>query len=545
MHRAFLAAAAITWAIEPGWLTTILAIANREGPGPEAVAKELGRPLNNTRNVTMRGHVAVIPVVGPVFRRANLFSEVSGATSIEMLARDFAAALDNDDVEAIVLEIDSPGGEANGISEFADQVREGCSRKRVWAYVGGTGASAAYWIASACERIVLSDTAAVGSIGTVRCVPNPGAQRAADIEIVSSQSPKKRPNVRTEEGRAVYQAEVDALTDVFVDRVARHRGVSIDTVLEDFGQGACLIGRAAVEAGMADAVGSFESVIAELNPRKRPEGTQAVASTPNAAQKGPGKTNMSKKAALAVVTAATIGAIASSASAGPIAAAEDDDKDKEPKTEDGPTEPDGDEPKEPAFVVGDEVMVGERSAKVTEVRNGPHYAIEFDDDGSAFQWASEDELAATEGGEEAPEEEDDGSPAAARARALAAENRKLRAQLLGTQRAANKSGIEALVAQAKSDKKLTPALEKEVRNVARISLSAATALVSALPRIAPIASVRTAPAVRKESPSPAGSLTWNGKSYGEMSIAEKHTLATTDKDLFDQMRMAHEAAKTV
>lgn len=527
MHRAFLAAAAITWAIEPAWLSTILAIANREGPGPEAVAKELGRPLNNTRNVTMRGNVAVIPVVGPVFRRANLFSEVSGATSIEMLARDFSAALENDDVEAILLEVDSPGGEANGISEFADQIYAGRSRKPIWAYVGGTGASAAYWIASACERIVISDTAAVGSIGTVRCVPNPQAQRAADIEIVSSQSPKKRPNVRTEEGRAVYQAEVDALTDVFVDRVARHRGVSTDAVLEDFGQGACLIGRSAVTAGMADAVGSFEAVIAELNPRTRPEGTQAVASTPNA-----GKKNMSKPA-LAV------------ANAGPIAAAEgEDDKDKDPKAEEAPTEPDGDEPKDPAFAAGDSVTFADRSAKVIEVRNGPHYALEFDDDGSAFQWASEDELEAAEGGEDMPEAaEEDDSPAAARLRALAAENRKLRAQLLGSQRAASKSGIDALVLQAKNEKKLVPALEKEIRNVARISLPAAAALVAALPQIPRLANVRTAPAARKaETPAAAGALTWNSKSYSELTIAEKHDLAHADKDLFDQMRMAHEAA---
>jgi ClpP class serine protease len=164
----------------------------------------------------MRGDVAVIPVCGPIFRRANMLSEVSGATSIQVLAQDFNAALANDDVKSIVLEIDSPGGEVTGVSEFAEMVFAARGTKPIVAYVGGDGCSAAYWIASACEHIVVADTAIVGSIGVVRAIPNPGAGTASAIEIVSSQSPNKRPDVKTSKGRAVFQAEVDALADVFV-----------------------------------------------------------------------------------------------------------------------------------------------------------------------------------------------------------------------------------------------------------------------------------------------------------------------------------------
>jgi len=226
MHRLFSLAAAMTWAISPAWLATILTIANREGAGPEAVSKELGRPLDNTRKVEMRGDVAVIPVCGPIFRRANMMSEVSGATSIQVLAQDFNAALAGDDVKAIVLEIDSPGGEVTGVSEFSEMVYAARGTKPIVAYVGGDGCSAAYWIASACEHIVVADTAIVGSIGVVRAVPNPSASSASSIEIVSSQSPNKRPDVKTSKGRAVFQAEVDALADVFVNTVARNRGVT-------------------------------------------------------------------------------------------------------------------------------------------------------------------------------------------------------------------------------------------------------------------------------------------------------------------------------
>jgi ClpP class serine protease len=287
MHRLFAVAAAMTWAISPQWLSTILTIANREGAGPEAVAKELGRPLDNTRKVEMRGDVAMIPVCGPIFRRANMLSEVSGATSIQVLAQDFNAALANDDVKSIVLEIDSPGGEVTGVSEFAEMVFAARGSKPIVAYVGGDGCSAAYWIASACEHIVVADTAIVGSIGVVRAIPNPGAGTASAIEIVSSQSPNKRPDVKTSKGRAVFQAEVDALADVFVATVARNRGVSTKTVLKSFGQGGCLIGRNAVDAGMADGVGALESVIASFVPRAQAQETAVAAANPNPAPASP------------------------------------------------------------------------------------------------------------------------------------------------------------------------------------------------------------------------------------------------------------------
>src|SRR5437773_11452752 len=62
---------------------------------PEAVAAKIGRPLDNSRTVTVRDGIAVLPVSGPIFRYANLFTEISGATSIEVLATDFQQALDD------------------------------------------------------------------------------------------------------------------------------------------------------------------------------------------------------------------------------------------------------------------------------------------------------------------------------------------------------------------------------------------------------------------------------------------------------------------
>lgn len=258
--RAFDFAASVPWAISEDALENILAIARREND-IEAVQARLGRPLQNTRNVSMRDDVAVIPVTGPIFRYANMFTEISGAVSLSTLATDFNEALTNSRVKAIVLEIDSPGGQASGISEFANMIR--AAGKPVVAYVSNQGASAAYWIAAAANQIVMSDTAMVGSIGVIAGFTT--EKESGRIEIVSSQSPKKRVDASTEEGRKTIQATVDDLAEVFVSAVAQFRGVDRETVITKFGEGGVLVGKFAVAVGMADSLGSLESVIAGLS----------------------------------------------------------------------------------------------------------------------------------------------------------------------------------------------------------------------------------------------------------------------------------------
>ncbi|MGY8811481.1 MAG: S49 family peptidase [Pseudomonadales bacterium] len=264
------------WAITPDWLHTISAIARREHEGPQAVEARLGRPLQNARTVTQRGSVALVPVAGPVFRYANLFTELSGATSLELLARDFTAAVEDPRTDSIVLVMDSPGGIASGIAEFAQMVR--ASNKRVVAYVDGNAASAAYWIASAADEIVISRTGMVGSIGTVLNV-RPKAEDGS-IEIVSRQSPNKRPDMATPEGRALAQNHVDKLTTIFIEDVANYRGVSEEKVLAEFGQGDMRIGSDAVAVGMADRESTLELLIAELNGTPPGERTMADPTKP-------------------------------------------------------------------------------------------------------------------------------------------------------------------------------------------------------------------------------------------------------------------------
>jgi len=81
----------------------------------EAVEQSLGRPLDNTREVTVKDGVARIPVEGTIVRRAKLFTEISGGVSTEMIAKDFISAYNDSTVHSILFVFDSPGGEATGM----------------------------------------------------------------------------------------------------------------------------------------------------------------------------------------------------------------------------------------------------------------------------------------------------------------------------------------------------------------------------------------------------------------------------------------------
>ena len=107
------------WAILPETLEVMYEIAARENLAPEAIAAKLGRPLDNTRAVTVREGVATVPAAGPMFRYANFFTEISGAVSYETLATDIQAALDDPSVHTLLLELNSPGGDADGIASLA------------------------------------------------------------------------------------------------------------------------------------------------------------------------------------------------------------------------------------------------------------------------------------------------------------------------------------------------------------------------------------------------------------------------------------------
>jgi ClpP class serine protease len=120
-------------------------------------------------------------------------------------------------------------------------------------------ASAGYWLASAADEIVAANTAELGSIGVVFSM----RRRPGDsLEIVSTSSPKKRPDPGTDEGRRQIQQRADAIAEVFIEAIQINRSLSRERVLAL--EGDVAIASRAIELGLADRLGSLESVIAEL-----------------------------------------------------------------------------------------------------------------------------------------------------------------------------------------------------------------------------------------------------------------------------------------
>ena len=268
------AALSAMWAMEEQALNQILTIAARENVDvtPEALEAYRAKNLAGAERAQVRDGVAILGITGPLFRRANLFTAISGATSYDILRGDLQAAVDDPKVKAVLLNVDSPGGEVNGGNELAQAVHAVRGVKPIIAYVGGTGASMAYWLASAADRVVVDATARLGSIGVQVAFTEQGAKPGEKrYRFVSSQSPLKNADPATDAGATAMQATVDAIAQVFVEAVAQHRGVDTQTVLTKFGKGGTFVGQMAVEAGLADSVGTFEGALAELTSGRRPE----------------------------------------------------------------------------------------------------------------------------------------------------------------------------------------------------------------------------------------------------------------------------------
>lgn len=256
------------WAIEQSAMRAILARAEEQERSFQAIAKEWGEQLEGAWDGQIHDGVAVIPVGGVLMRQLSWWGLFSGSSSYEILIRDINAAVKNPNVRAIILDVDSPGGEVTGCAELADAIHAMAQEKTIVAYGTGMVASAAYWIASSCSRVVVSATSSVGSIGVMATIMDASAayERSGikEYRFISSQSPMKNADPGTKEGDAAIQTNVDALAEVFVSAVANFRRVSRADVLSDFGKGGCFVGQAAVDAGLADAVGSLEGLISEL-----------------------------------------------------------------------------------------------------------------------------------------------------------------------------------------------------------------------------------------------------------------------------------------
>lgn len=188
------------------------------------------------------------------------------ASCYETIKKEIGNALTNSTVKEIWLDIDSPGGSVLGVSDLAEYIFANRNSKPIIAYINSMAASAAYWIASACSKVILaSETTLTGSIGVVSVHVDTSKNEAnygvKITEIVAGKYKRiaSQHVPLEEEGRAVLQSQVDEYYQVFVSSVAKYRSKSIDEILL-VADGKEYIGSKAISAGLADEIKNGISV---------------------------------------------------------------------------------------------------------------------------------------------------------------------------------------------------------------------------------------------------------------------------------------------
>ena len=216
------------------------------------VTQQLGAFSGETpRIMSVAGSNAEIAIKGTLTKAPNFLAMIFGGgnTTYPEIITALAAAEQDDSVTDIILDIDSPGGQFDGLFDALDAIQR--TKKPVTAKISNLGASAAYAIAAQADSITAVNSAArIGSIGiaaTFRVSEN-------EVTITSTRAPKKRPDVTTKQGQEMVKETLDSLHDLFVEAIADGRGTTVENINTNFGQGATLLSREALKRGMIDSI---------------------------------------------------------------------------------------------------------------------------------------------------------------------------------------------------------------------------------------------------------------------------------------------------
>lgn len=291
--RILTAFAAEPWAMDRDKMRAVLEFLAFKAAGGDFSPNELSARVSGARSVEIarqEGAVALIPVHGVLAPRMDMVMEMSGGMSYGSIQQALHAAIASDDVKAIVLDIDSPGGSVPGAQELAAEIRAvRGGPKPIVAQVNHSMASAAYWIGSQADEVVVTPSGRAGSIGvyTVHddmsaALAEAGVRRtyiaAGDNKVEGNQDEPLSASART-----FMEERVKRSYDRFVADVASGRKTSRKDVLDNFGQGRMFFAEELIEKGMADTVATLEETLARFGADVTPEPVRKLRSA-NAAR---------------------------------------------------------------------------------------------------------------------------------------------------------------------------------------------------------------------------------------------------------------------
>ncbi|WP_199178998.1 S49 family peptidase [Dyella sp. AD56] len=224
------------------------------------------------RGYDMVGPVAVIPIQGTLVQKCGTLRPWSGMTGYDGIRQAFTAAMSDDAVEGIVLDIDSPGGEVAGCFDLVDEIYRARGDKPIHSILTESAYSAAYALASAADKILVPRTGGVGSIGVICMhVDMSKALTSAGVQVTfityGDRKADGHPEIPlSKEALERFQADIDTMGELFVETVARNRNIAASKVRDT--QAVTYLGADGVAKGLADAVAApdaaFRALVAEL-----------------------------------------------------------------------------------------------------------------------------------------------------------------------------------------------------------------------------------------------------------------------------------------
>lgn len=251
------------------------------------------------------GNVAVVDIGGSLIAGNAGFLRLFGALGYGDIQDALAEIAADKDINSVLLNIDSGGGQVDGLSDTGDMIRALDQSKPVLSYTGGTMGSAAYWLGASARHITAAPTSQSGSVGTIIVHSERSKQRMESgikDTIIRYGKYKALGNPLeplSEDGKTQLQNLADESGKIFVDYVSGRRGMTAEAFQKSAGEGRVFMGRQAMEAGLVDAVGGLAAAVTSAKGLDKPKAQQQ---NPGQSRKGP---HMFAKKTLLAIAAGT------------------------------------------------------------------------------------------------------------------------------------------------------------------------------------------------------------------------------------------------
>jgi len=256
-----------SYSIDKEWLETLKGRVDKEQK-PQALnlysldfyaANQRTGNIDKIENVEADGAaIGIMNIKGVLSYGGSWLSDFFGYSNYQQITSDFKNLLNNKSVKTIILRIQSPGGDSIGVSELSEMIYNARNIKKIIAYADPYAFSAAYWLGTSASKLYGLPSGFVGSVGAYSTHYDYSKmleKEGIKVTYISAGEKKVDGNETeplSKEAKKDIQEEVNFFYELFVNDLARNRGVTTDYVKENFGQGARVLNKRGLATNMLD-----------------------------------------------------------------------------------------------------------------------------------------------------------------------------------------------------------------------------------------------------------------------------------------------------